>query len=156
MYAAKSANSPLLKHMAAMWGNPLGTKGALLYGVIPVCASCGANSLTHECPGCLASLRSEQGAAPLAPLCGYPCRPSVNPGGHFYPNLSGGHTHCQCKNHYPNWKLSGQPVNGSLPSFNTKCSSTKTALPTVRKVNGKNAPIGSLPVALLWRALLPR
>ena len=36
MYAAKNANSPLLKHMAAMWGNPLGTKGALLYGAIPV------------------------------------------------------------------------------------------------------------------------
>ena len=26
-----------------------------------------------ECPGCFASLRSVQGAAPLAPLCGYPC-----------------------------------------------------------------------------------
>ena len=36
MYAAKNANSPLLKHMAAMWGNPLGTKGALLYGASPV------------------------------------------------------------------------------------------------------------------------
>lgn len=24
-------------------------------------------------PGCFASLRSEQGAVPLAPLCGYPC-----------------------------------------------------------------------------------
>ena len=28
---------------------------------------------TIESPGCFASLRSEQGAAPLAPLCGYPC-----------------------------------------------------------------------------------
>ena len=28
---------------------------------------------TPECPGCFVSLPSVQGAAPLAPLCGYPC-----------------------------------------------------------------------------------
>jgi hypothetical protein len=29
---------------------------------------------TFRCPGCFASLRSGRGAAPLAPLCGYPCK----------------------------------------------------------------------------------
>ena len=34
-----------------MRGNPLGTKGALLYGVIPVCALCEAAPRTTECLG---------------------------------------------------------------------------------------------------------
>ena len=85
-----------------------------------------------------------KGLRSLAPLCGYPCRPSVNAGGHFYPNLSGGHTHCQCKNHYPSWKPNEPLVNGSLFSSNTRHSSTKTALPTVRKANGKSANISLL------------
>ena len=34
----------------------------------------GRTPRTPECPGCFASLRSEQGTASLAPLCGYPCR----------------------------------------------------------------------------------
>ena len=33
----------------------------------------GRTPRTPECPGRFASLRSEQGAASLAPLCGYPC-----------------------------------------------------------------------------------
>jgi len=36
-------------------------------------ALCEADSPDSKCPGCFASLRSEQGAAPLAPLYGYPC-----------------------------------------------------------------------------------
>ena len=40
------------------------TKGALLYGVFPVCALCETERpRAPECPGCFASLRSEQGAA---------------------------------------------------------------------------------------------
>ena len=35
-------------------------------GASPVCALCEADSPDDECPGCFASLRSEQGAAPLA------------------------------------------------------------------------------------------
>ena len=34
----------------------------------------GRTPRTPECPGCFASLRSEQGTASLAPLCGDPCR----------------------------------------------------------------------------------
>ena len=31
-----------------MWGNPLGTKGALLYGVFPVCALCEVEQPGHS------------------------------------------------------------------------------------------------------------
>ena len=47
---------------------PFGTKGALLYRASPVCALCEADSPEDGSPGCFASLRSEQGAAPLAAL----------------------------------------------------------------------------------------
>ena len=54
---------------------PLVSKGALLYmGLRPcIMRSARLTAQTPECPGCFASLRSGQGAAPLAPLCGYPC-----------------------------------------------------------------------------------
>src|SRR5699024_2256533 len=41
-------------------------------------ALCEADCPDSKCPGCFASLRSEQGAAPLAPLCDYPCALPVN------------------------------------------------------------------------------
>ncbi len=50
--------------------------GALLYGPAGayscVPRSCRLGSLTWHCPKGSASLRSVQGARPLAPLCGYP------------------------------------------------------------------------------------
>ena len=38
-----------------------------------MCALRDRTAQTPECLGCFPSLCSEQGAAPLAPLCGYPC-----------------------------------------------------------------------------------
>ena len=72
------------------------------------------------------------------------------------PNLLGGYSKCQNRNPYPNWKRRKPPVNGSLSSSNTRYSSMKTGLPTVRKANGESAPIGSSPVVPPWKAwLLP-
>ena len=58
-----------------MWGNPLGTKGALLYGVTPVCALGETEHPGHmNVRGISRHCVPNKGAAPLAPLCGYPCR----------------------------------------------------------------------------------
>ena len=51
---------------------PFGTKGALLYGVIPVCAL-GETERLGPLNVWGAPLRSAEGTASLAPLCGYPC-----------------------------------------------------------------------------------
>ena len=52
---------------------PLEQRAHFYTGASPVCALCEADSPDFNRPGCFASLRSVQGAAPLAPLCGYPC-----------------------------------------------------------------------------------
>lgn len=50
------------------------TKGALLYGVPPVCALCETEQPRHlNVWAVFRRYASEQGAAPLTPLCGYPC-----------------------------------------------------------------------------------
>ena len=56
--------------------NPLVfTKGALLYGVIPVCALCETERPGHlNVRGVLCHCVPNKGLHPLAPLCGYPCR----------------------------------------------------------------------------------
>ena len=46
---------------------------AHFYTGIPRTCALRGGPRTPECPGHFALLRSEQGAAPLAPLCGYPC-----------------------------------------------------------------------------------
>ncbi len=48
-------------------------QGAHLYGSSLVCALCETEHPGHLNSGIFASLCSKQGAAPLAPLCGYPC-----------------------------------------------------------------------------------
>ena len=52
---------------------PLEQRAHFYTGASPVCASCGADSPDTRMSGlfCVTSFR--QGAAPLAPLCGYPC-----------------------------------------------------------------------------------
>ena len=45
---------------------PLEQRAHFYTGASPVCALCEADSPDDESPGCFASLRSEQGAAPLA------------------------------------------------------------------------------------------
>ena len=133
------------------------TKGALLYGVFPVCALCETERPGHlNVRGVLRHCVPNRGLRSLAPLCGYPCRPSVMLAVIFYPNLLGGYSKCQNRNPYPNWKRRKPPVNGSLSSSNTRYSSKKTGLPTVRKANAENAPTGSSPVVPPWKAwLLP-
>lgn len=60
------------------------SKGALLYGVIPVCALCEAERPGHlNVRVVLRHCVPNKGLRSLAPLCGYPCRPTVNAGGHF-------------------------------------------------------------------------
>ena len=106
------------------------TKGALLYGVFPVCALCETERPGHlNVRGVLRHCVPNRGLRSLAPLCGYPCRPSVMLAVIFYPNLLGGYSKCQNRNPYPNWKRKKPPVNGSLSSSNTRYSSMKTGLP---------------------------
>ena len=51
------------------------TKGALLYGVIPVCALCETEHPGHlNVRGVLRHCVPNKGLRSLAPLCGYPCR----------------------------------------------------------------------------------
>ena len=47
---------------------PLEQRAHFYTGTNPVCALCEADSPDDGSPGCFASLRSEQGAAPLATL----------------------------------------------------------------------------------------
>ena len=61
IYARKSVPVPLVIILRAHF-----------YTGIPRMCALRDRPRTSECLG--ASLRSEQGAAPLAPLCGYPCR----------------------------------------------------------------------------------
>lgn len=75
---------------------PLEQRAHFYTGANPVCALCEANSPDFNRPGCFASLRSEQGAAPLAPLCDYPCALPVN--GQF------------CKDRCYLWTSPGKPV----------------------------------------------
>ena len=58
--------------MSTTSGLPNGCKGALLYGAPRMRVLRGKMLRTCECPGCFSPLRSGQGTASLAPLCGDP------------------------------------------------------------------------------------
>ena len=61
-------------HNLSLMHNSLWNKGRTsIQGQTLYARSARRTAWTVDCPSCFASLRSEQGVAPLAPLCGYPC-----------------------------------------------------------------------------------